>query len=292
MIQELLPGKYVVAVSGGVDSMALLHMLLRQPAAELVVAHFDHGVRADSYIDRQLVQDTAKAYDLPFVYSEGRLGPAISEEAARQARYAFLRKVQKEQGARAIITAHHQDDVLETMLLALLRGTHRRGLSSLRSHDNCLRPLLHSTKNELKRYARQHNLQWREDSTNAELLYSRNRLRSNHMTRLSSSQRQQLVHSNTQMQAINDEIDQLTEGIVDKIRTGNGFDRSLFAFLPHTVSLEVLAHYLRMEWNVQLSKKLLGRLVVAAKTGRPGTSHNVQNTLFMKITRKTVDFIK
>lgn len=290
MIQDIVPGKYVVAVSGGIDSMVLLHMLAQRPDLTLVVAHFDHGVRADSAEDRKLVQAAAGQYGLPFFYKEGQLGPDVSEEKARRARYAFLRNVQTEQGADGLITAHHQDDVLETMLLNIWRGTHRRGLSSLQSTAKTARPLLHSTKNELRHYASRHAIMWREDSTNQQDLYTRNRLRQRYMPRLTDVQRQQLVAMNTRMRAINAEIDHLTEALLDKIRTENGFDRSLFALLPHSVSVEILAYYLRKTHQVELSKKLLERLVLAAKTARPGTQHNIQNTLIMKITRRSVVF--
>ena len=68
---DLQPGRYVVAVSGGVDSVVLLHMLASRPDLELTVAHYDHGIREDSAEDRQLVQELAKLYSLPFVYQEG-----------------------------------------------------------------------------------------------------------------------------------------------------------------------------------------------------------------------------
>src|SRR6185369_2891937 len=119
---KVRPGKYVVAVSGGVDSMVLLELLRQKPKLELIVAHFDHGIRPESGEDRKLVQRIAKHYELPFVYVEGHLGASASEALAREARYAFLRKVQAEQGAEAIITAHHQDDMLETAIMDLMRG--------------------------------------------------------------------------------------------------------------------------------------------------------------------------
>src|SRR5260221_102633 len=122
------PGKYIVAVSGGVDSMALLDMLVVLPGLELVVAHFERGIRADSDQDRQLVAATAARYGLPFVFMRGNLGAGVSEAAARTARYAFLGRVRGAHNAGAIITAHHQDDVIETALINLVRGTGSRGL--------------------------------------------------------------------------------------------------------------------------------------------------------------------
>ena len=100
-------GRYVVAVSGGVDSVVLLHMLAGQRAKDkrqsrtnsalspqpsaLIIAHFDHGIRLDSVEDRKLVQKQAKQYGLPFVYDRAELGAGASEATAREARYAFLR---------------------------------------------------------------------------------------------------------------------------------------------------------------------------------------------------------
>ena len=83
----------------------------------------------------------------------------------------------KDHDAAAIITAHHQDDVIETSIFNLLRGTGRKGLTSLRSSNGLIRPLLGVTKNQIQQYAVEHNLTWREDSTNAQLKYSRNKIR-------------------------------------------------------------------------------------------------------------------
>src|SRR4051794_16456164 len=125
------PGKYVVAVSGGVDSVGLLDLLRMDPGVKLTVSHFDHGIRDDSHLDRAHVQALARRYQLPFVYDKGALGPGASEAEARTARYQFLDNVKTKTGAHAIVTAHHQDDVLETAIINLLRGTGRKGLSSL-----------------------------------------------------------------------------------------------------------------------------------------------------------------
>src|SRR5437870_1107332 len=113
--------------------MTLLDLLAKKPNVKLIVAHFDHGMRPDSEKDRQFVQVVTEKYGLPFVFSEGRLGPKASEATARTARYKFLEKTKKAEGAKTIITAHHQDDVLETAIINLLRGTGRRGLTALKS---------------------------------------------------------------------------------------------------------------------------------------------------------------
>jgi tRNA(Ile)-lysidine synthase len=89
---SLSPGKYVAAVSGGVDSMVLLDLLRNIPDVELIVAHFDHGIRPDSAEDRQLVERVCAQYGVAFEYAEGHLGKKASEATARAARYSFLRR--------------------------------------------------------------------------------------------------------------------------------------------------------------------------------------------------------
>jgi tRNA(Ile)-lysidine synthetase-like protein len=128
---QLPKGRYVVAVSGGVDSVVLLDALSKLPNLELVVAHLDHGIREDSIEDRRFVASLAASYGLVFEYGEGRLGSGASEATAREARYNFLRGVKMKHDAKAIITAHHQDDLIETAILNMLRGTGRKGLTSL-----------------------------------------------------------------------------------------------------------------------------------------------------------------
>ena len=106
--------KYIVAVSGGVDSMVLLDMMVRAGAGELVVAHFDHGIRPDSHHDAAFVKKIAEQYGLPFESRREVLGETASEALARERRYAFLRHVAKKHNAQ-IVTAHHLDDLVETV---------------------------------------------------------------------------------------------------------------------------------------------------------------------------------
>ena len=166
--------KYVVAVSGGVDSVVLLDILSKQPDLELIVAHFDHGVRFDSGIDAIFVAGLAKKYGLKFELKREELGPDVSEDVARTRRYDFLRSVAKKHNAQ-LVTAHHADDVIETIAINLLRGTGWRGLAVLDS--DVVRLLTGVKKSEIIDYANDHKLMWHDDSTNFENKYLRNRVR-------------------------------------------------------------------------------------------------------------------
>jgi tRNA(Ile)-lysidine synthetase-like protein len=276
MIEELQPGTYVVAVSGGVDSMALLNMLHKErPDLKLVVAHLDHGIRTDSHLDRKLVQEHASAYGLPFVHHQAKLGPGASEAVARRARYDFLHKVRQATNAQGIITAHHQDDMLETAIHNLLRGTGRRGLSSIKSSDGIIRPVLHLPKPALKQHAETHGLAWREDSTNQDTKYKRNYIRQHILPKFSDEKREQLLTIIHRMRELNDEIDAHLINHLHVRLDNDQLDRKWFIHMPHDVAKEVMHAWLRRHKIKNIDKKTLERLVVAAKTFPHGARTDV-----------------
>ncbi len=276
------PGKYIVAVSGGVDSMALLDMLALTPGMDLIVAHYDHGIRADSDEDRQEVQAAAARHGLPFVYERGNLGLGVSEAAAREARYAFLHRVRAEHAAHAIVTAHHQDDVLETAIINMVRGTGPRGLSALRSTDAIVRPLLHVPKVDIERYATDRRLPWREDSTNSDERYLRNYVRRRLMSRLSATQRSALLRHIDQAASQNEKIGQLITDVRAGRVTAGHISRGWFIQLPYDVSRTVLAEILR-EAGAQFDRQGIHRLVVFMKTGASGKRADVDKTHYLEV---------
>ena len=283
---DIEPGTYVVAVSGGVDSMVLLDLLRQQPGLKLVVAHFDHGIRSDSAFDRELVQRTARSHGLPFVYHEAKLGPGASEDVARKARYEFLHSVRQASNARAVITAHHNDDALETAVINLLRGTGRKGLSSLHFNKIVHRPLLHVAKDAIRQYAKDQGLVWREDSTNEDTKYLRNYVRHRLLSEFSPEDRQKLKDIVTKAVEVNEELDtQLMNYLHVQTKAGK-LDRNTFLRLPHNVSKEVMAAWLRKNGLRDFDTKALERLVVAAKTLRPGKSADVLRGRVLKVTAK------
>ncbi len=273
---------YVVAVSGGVDSAVLLHILAQSPGfrqvrrqPRLVVAHYDHGIRQDSMADRQFVERLARRYGLAFAYDEGRLGATASEAAARDARYAFLRKVRHASGAQAIVTAHHEDDVFETAVLNLLRGTGRKGLSSLRSTEEIYRPLLQTPKKHIHEYARRHGLEWREDSTNKNTEYLRNYVRLNILSRFDEDARQHLRGIIRSARERNVEIDSLLARQLHLQPGTDRLDRQWFIMLPHAVAREIIAAWLRQLGINQFDRVLLEKITVAAKTYAAGKQVDV-----------------
>jgi tRNA(Ile)-lysidine synthetase-like protein len=283
---NLAPGKYVAAVSGGVDSVVLLDILAKQSGLDLVVAHFDHGIRADSSDDRLFVQKLAEAYKLKFLYGQGNLGPNASEAVARSARYEFLRQIQQEQSAKAIVTAHHQDDLIETALINLWRGTGRKGLTALKSTIEIKRPLLDYPKTDLINYAKAHNLQWREDSTNQQTDYLRNYLRLKLIPKMSVDDRHSLLNIITNTRQLNVEIDEILNEMLEVHNRGNALDRNWFVVLPHAVAREVMASWLRRHDLAGFDRHLIERLVVQAKTLPPGKQISVLGSVKIMVKAK------
>jgi len=285
---QIAPGKYIVAVSGGVDSMVLLDILAQKKYLQLAVAHYDHGIRQDSGEDRKLVEGAAQRYGLPFVYEEGGLGAQTGEAAARAARYAFLERVQKEQGASVIILAHHQDDVLETAILNILRGTGRRGLTALASTPTRLRPLLDVSKTDILAYAKQHGIAWREDSTNADQRYLRNYIRHTLLPQFNEAARRTLLQIIADMRQQNEDINRLLADCLAAWTVGTCMNRRQFTLLPHAVAKEMLAAWLRQNGLLSYDARTLERVTIAAKTLHPGRAISLVSGAVIYVEKETL----
>ena len=303
-------GKYVVAVSGGVDSMVLLDMLAKQVTGdrlrvtdekkknsnlqpltsnlELVVAHFNHGIRPDSAKDEELVCLAAKRYQLPLETGQGKLGPAASEEQAREARYRFLNQVKEKHQADAVITAHHQDDLIETAIINLLRGTGRRGLTAISENPAIIRPLLRLSKEDLLAYAKKNKIEWQEDPTNTDEKYLRNFVRRRIIPELSDSQRLEFLQKIRNLSLTNQIINQEIENLSQKIIKGKTIYRAGFISLPAEVANEVLVHFLRQNDIRGFDKRTIDRLTIAIKTAKAGTKHEVAKGVKFEVTHSSV----
>ncbi|WP_158602444.1 tRNA lysidine(34) synthetase TilS [Cohnella endophytica] len=182
----------VAAVSGGPDSMALLH-LLRAMAEEtpfrIVVAHANHQFRgAESDAEAELVAGAARDWGLAFESTELGMPAYIAEtgmnpqSASREKRYIFLKNIALKHGCSYLITGHHADDQAETVLMRIIRGTGIGGLAGIPSHRKedeleLIRPLLRITKCELLEYCKRNGVPYAVDSSNADRHYFRNAVR-------------------------------------------------------------------------------------------------------------------
>lgn len=197
MSRLLFPGhqRVVVAVSGGADSLALLHLLLQSgltPPDQLLVAHFDHNLRDDSGMDADFVAETARKLGVAFDLEIWRPGNSRANlpARARQARYNFLLRCAHCFGATRVATGHHQNDQAETFIERLLRGSGVTGLAAmgaarpLDEQITLVRPLLVFSRSEIENWLTGQQQVWREDPSNYNPAFRRNRIRHQVMPRL------------------------------------------------------------------------------------------------------------
>ena len=280
---NLEPGKYVVGVSGGVDSMVLLNMLSKLLGVEIIVAHFDHGIRADSALDAKLVAKAAKAYGMTHESARGKLGANASEDTARTARYKFLESVRAKHNAAEIITAHHQDDLIETALLNLLRGSGRQGLVAMPLNKKITRPLLNIPKKDLLDYAQKNNIEWREDSTNQDVNYLRNYVRLNLIPKLTKQQRQDLLNNLDKLLQNHSLMNDLLTKLSDQISVGGKIDRQKFITLPLNLANELIVFWFKQLGLKDFDKKMVARVAMQIKTAQPATTHQIKNGLSLVV---------
>jgi tRNA(Ile)-lysidine synthase len=216
------PGEgLVVALSGGSDSVALLHLAAeraREAGWALVAAHLDHGLRGDeARDDLEFCRRLASELDVPFVHEavdvrahadEGRLS---LEDAARRLRREFLKRVAERAGARAVLLGHTQDDQAETVLLNLMRGAGPRGLGAMPAAGPrpFLRPLLGLERSALREWLLAREFAWREDASNDDTVFTRNRVRHELMPILKEKFNPQAVKALVRTASLQHEIDQL-----------------------------------------------------------------------------------
>ncbi|PWH11800.1 MAG: tRNA lysidine(34) synthetase TilS [Anaerolineae bacterium] len=232
----------VVGVSGGADSLALLH-LLHTAGFPLLVAHFNHCLRPEAESDAAHVAHIAQSLNLPFVTASANVtthaqeqGLSI-EEAARELRYRFLFHQAREAGAQAVAVGHTADDQAETVLMHFLRGAGLSGLKGMTPrvilpifdpHIPLVRPLLGWTRAQTESYCHQHHLPYLTDTSNADTTYFRNRLRHELLPRLADYNpqiRQTLAKSALALQGDYELLNEVVDSAWKKVlRTaGDGF---------------------------------------------------------------------
>jgi tRNA(Ile)-lysidine synthase len=285
-------GRYLLAVSGGADSMVLLDLMAGAASDrgyDLIVAHFDHGLRPDSAADRAFVAAAAatQRYGLPFAHRAAHLGRE-SEAAARHARHAWLETARREHQAAAVVTAHHADDLLETSLLNLARGTGRRGLAPMQAGP-ILRPLLTVTRADIRAYAAAHHLAWREDPTNAHLANPRNFLRHQLLPHATPAWRARYHQLIEHLATLSAHIDRTLDQVLAAHRTNATtytFPRSLIRDLsPSELEELLLAAAYRLHPGIELDRRLILEMVMFAKTAPPHSHRPLRQGLKVVITR-------
>ena len=170
-----------LSVSGGVDSMVMLDVM-NTFGYKLLVVNFDHQKRSESALDAKLVSDYCKLKNIPFVCEKLNISGTNFQEKASTLRKEKLEKIALNNNSKYIFTAHHADDLLETILMKISRGSNLYGYAGMQKHITSngfhyIKPLLHISKDEIIEYSKSRNIAYLEDNTNSDDVYTRNRYR-------------------------------------------------------------------------------------------------------------------
>lgn len=271
----------IVAVSGGVDSVVLLDRLVREGNYDLIVAHFDHGIRKDSRDDALFVEGLAAKYSLTYVSKREDLGENASEQLARERRYLFLRAVAKQYQAAYIVTAHHQDDIIETIAINIQRGTGWRGVAIMQT-VGIVRPLAVMSKAEIRRYALEHRLEWVEDSTNGSHAYLRNRLRSRICLNMTGQQKSNLLELWKNQLLLRHQI----EEEVGKFVMSEDYSRYFYICIDFSTGIEILRAAIEKQVGFSPTYPQLIRGIIAIKTARAGAVLEIGDGLKLRFRKR------
>ena len=249
--------KILVAVSGGADSMSLLHFLYNHQKdldIQLGIAHVNHKQRQESEHEEAYLHHWAEEHKVPFHYSA--FSGKFSENAARTFRYEFFKQVMKDYDYSALVTAHHADDQAETIFMRLLRGSrlrHLTGISAIRPFGTgqIIRPFLHLTKAQLP--VTFHF----EDRSNTSLAYLRNRIRLSYLPTLSQENPKIKEH----LCLLAEEIGLMEQALGELTKDITITDLSVFQQQSDAVQLFLLQNYLDSFPDLQLSKGQFNQLI-------------------------------
>ncbi len=277
-------GKSLLGISGGRDSVALLHLLLAAGHRDLILCHLHHGLRgAESDADAEFVRQLAQKHRLPCEIAKSNVKAAAKrhglsiETAARAARHAFFLRMAGRHRTHTVLLAHHADDQAETILGNILRGSGLDGLSGMQLEttlDNgltLLRPLLHTRRTDIDHHIATHSLPYRDDSSNTSPDHRRNRLRHEALPLLNDIAGRDvtplLIRLGTHATRDADLIDKIAHTSLSDI-TGPTLTLTLIQHLHPALSTRIIAHWLR---NVcHLSGIGSAEIEAAIRMTRPG----------------------
>ena len=278
--------KLILAVSGGIDSMALLAMYAH---ADIIVAHVDHGTRKSSAEDADFVCRKCQELGVKFYETRLGLGEGVSEELARKKRYEFIKTIQEKEGG-ILCTAHHLDDVLESIAINLIRGTGWRGLTPFYG-DELVRPFIITKmwKRDVLKFTGEQNICFRQDPTNHETNYLRNRVREK-MAALDETTRADIIKLFEKQNELRNKIEKLVMELAKQTVVGKNFHKKeIFLTADEKVALEVLREICLMHGH-SLTRKQLMDFLSAIKTYAPHKKFNLPKNHFVTILKNYFEF--
>jgi tRNA(Ile)-lysidine synthase len=285
--ESLLPSgsKLILCVSGGSDSIALLHLchqLSRLFRWQLHILHFHHGLREESDEEARFVRDLSQRLNLEFHLRTTRDFQSETsglQEKARNWRRAEALKLREEIRADSILTAHHAEDQLETWLLKWLRGAHLSGLQGMsRSDPPFIRPLLDFRKNMLSDFLKENGFEWREDASNQDSKYMRNRVRNELLPLLRTLSREgiesRIRDLDSQSRLLQKELESQYQIWLEKIGPVSELPISVIESESEFLQQEILVRFITGKTGIALSYRQLEKIwTLVSNSTNPWSYH-------------------
>jgi tRNA(Ile)-lysidine synthase len=277
--------RWLVGVSGGADSVAMLHLMTRAGFRDLVVCHLDHGLRGRASTgDARFVRELARRLDHPCECRTARIvddGSSL-ETAARKERHAFFADCARKWKTRRLVLAHHADDQAETVVWNLLRGSHgAKGMARVKALRigritlDVHRPLLGTRRAALTEWLRANRLHWREDATNHEPFTIRNRLRNEALPLLENITHRDAASAFSNLAADFENADEITRWAVGQANAVDPAGRlhlPVLRQLPAALRRAVVADFLAAR-NVKVTRAMLFRCLALIDPGGPRSAN-------------------
>ena len=294
----------IVGVSAGPDSMALLHMLINNTSKKIICTHINHNVRKQSNeeeaflkkycIDNNIIFESMKITD----YKENNF-----ENEARKKRYEFYEKILNKYNSHTLLLAHHGDDLIETVLMKIIRGSNLEGYAGIKTYSKqknytIIRPLLNLTKEDIIKYNQENKIKYYIDNTNNNDKYTRNRIRLNLLPLLKKENKnihmKFLKYSNT-LQEYYNYVEDITTKKIEKDYKNNTIDISIFnkehPFMKKNIIFYILSELYNNESNIIKDKNINDILKLIDNT-KPNLKIILPKGLIAKKEYNKIIFIK
>ena len=292
---DKLPDEYIViGVSSGPDSMALLHMIMKNTKKKIVCAHINHNVRIDSNEEEKYLKEYCMNNNIIFEHTKiTKYNENNFENEARKKRYKFYEKILKKYETHYLLLAHHGDDLIETVLMKITRGSNLEGYAGIKTiskmnNYTIIRPLLNYTKEDLIQYNKDNNIKYYIDESNNDTTYTRNRYRKNLLPILKKEDKnihlKFLKYSNT-LQEYYNYIEDITKDKIETIYKKNTIDIDLFIkehpFIQKNILFYILSNIYKNKANI-IKEKHIEEIIKIATSNKPNQEINLPNNYIAK----------
>lgn len=291
VINSHLKNKIILSVSGGVDSTVLLY-LLKDLNADLVVVHFNHQQRPESVLEAEYVKALSKKFNYPFEYFELDIKEDFHNEAHNQRRFHLI-NIAKKYETDVIITAHHLNDLLETILMRISRGSNLLGYSGFvesyyKDGIHFLKPLIEVTKEEILTYAKEHDIKYFVDASNESNTYTRNRYR-NEIIPLLLKENESLLEKALQYnKTLSEAFFHIRKTSTAFLKNSESFIINDFLNLDVAIQKDVIAYLLENK-DISFTYNKIEEIISFLETGGPNSYYDVgKNYVFKKVYKKVL----